>query len=162
MEERFTRRYQQERQYERSSHPILAIAAAVLLVLGAVLNWIGGHCVALGRRWAGEHAMRSWGKAIKDFQTAPPAAGATRAQRGQPVKPSWEQHLQRIGPPILIATGGALVVLWTLLGLGGVVVWLASHGYGFFLLLGAVTIGVLTGNSWGALHQREPDQHRRN
>jgi polyferredoxin len=75
---------------------------------------------------------------------------------------AWERHLLRIGPSVLLAVGGALLTLWTLLLVGGALAWLALHGYGFYLLLAAVSSGTLLGSSIALTRRRRTDRERLN
>lgn len=130
--------------------PLRAVSAVIFLALGASLTWLGQRSLSLGRAWAGDRALGRWGEALASFQSSqqPPRAS------------SWERHLLRVGPSVLIAIGGTLVVLWTLLLVGGAVVWLAARGYGFYLLLATVAIGTILG-SWMALLHGHDSQHDR-
>jgi hypothetical protein len=120
----------------RKKNPIRTTAAVALLSLGGTLAWIGLRCQSLGERWAGASAHRAWQGAIEHFHDGEPRRAL----------PAWEHHLLRIGPPVLVAIGGALVALWTLLLLGGALFWLALHGFGSLLLLSAVALGVILGS----------------
>jgi Flp pilus assembly protein TadB len=137
------------------------LVAAIAFSLGTVLAWLGHCCVDVGYRWAGDFMMHDLVKAIRAFQAVPSQGrhARRRAQDDQSMA-RWEHHLQRVAPPILIGIGGALVVLWALLGLGGLAVWLVSHGYGFSLLLGTIVCGALIGNSKLVMRYRKRDQHR--
>lgn len=117
-------------------NPIRTAAAVALLSIGATLSWIGMRCQSLGERWAGASAHHAWQAALDHFHDAEPRRAL----------PAWERHLLRIGPSVLLAIGGALIVMWTLLLFGGALFWLALHGYGSLLLVGAVAVGVILGS----------------
>ena len=57
---------------------------------------------------------------------------------------------------------GALTILWTLLLVGGVLSWLAMHGYGPFVLLGTVVLGAAIGSKRASLKQQMPQHEQLN
>jgi hypothetical protein len=128
------------RRQPQQSGPLRTGAAMILLSLGMTIAWVGQLCLRLGQQWAGERTLRAWRGLLDHFHSAPP----------QPAQPRWERHLLRIGPSVLLAIGGALLILWTLLGLGGALFWLASHGWGAWLLAVTIALGTIVG-SWIAL-----------
>lgn len=134
----------------RRAGPLRAVSAIIFLALGASLAWLGQLSLNLGRSWADDQSLGRWGEALAHFRSGQQPARAS----------GWERHLLRVGPSVLIAIGGTLVVLWTLLLLGGVLVWLAARGYGFYILLATVAIGTILG-SWMALLHGHDSQHDR-
>ena len=128
------------------------IPALILLALGATLAWLARACLGLGLAWGGERAAQSWDAALAGF----------RDERQRTSAPGWERHLLRIGPSLLLAVGGALITLWTLLLVGGALAWLALHGYGFYLLLATVSIGALLGSSIALTRSRRSQRDRLN
>ena len=121
------------------------MVAMLLLLLGAMLSRVGAICAGIGQRWLGASATRAWARALDYFRGA--ASGEQQAAR------AWERRFIRVGSSIVLCVIGALVALWTFLLIGGALAWLAVHGYGFYLLLGTVTLGVALGV---ALARQEP------
>lgn len=135
------------RQPRRS--PVRTSIAAMLLAFGAILARLAQLANGLAYRWADDTTVRAWAKATRAFRSMQGRANQL---------PRWEQTLLRVGPPVLLAIGAALALLWILVLVGGVLAWLALQGYGFLLMLGAVLIGVLMGYWRARLSVRLPDQ----
>ncbi len=125
--------YDSERPAPRQAGPIKGAAAIVLLLLGGMLARAGAICYGIGRRWLGDQDTRAWAKALDYFR------GASTGD--QLPGPAWERRLVRVGSSIVLGVFGALAALWMFLLIGGVLAWLAVHGYGFYLLLGTVMLG---------------------
>jgi hypothetical protein len=136
----------------RPAGPIEGACAPFLLLLGAMLSRAGAICSGVGRRWLGEQHTRAWAKALDYFRGVAPAAEGLQNEGRQP-GPAWECGLVRVGSSIVLGVIGALAALWTFLLIGGALAWLATHGYGFYLLLGTVALG---GGVGVALARREP------
>lgn len=123
--------------------------AAVLLAFGGLLTRLAMFANGLAHRLAGDATVRTLTGATRAFRSA---QGQTDRLTG------WEQTLLRVGPPVLLSIGGALALLWLLVLVGGALAWLALHGYGFALMLGAVLVGVLIGFWRARLSARMPEQ----
>jgi hypothetical protein len=148
--------YDAEEPQSRPAGPIKAAGAPILLMLGGMLSRAGAICTGVGRRWLGEQNTRAWGQALAYFRGVAPATGSSLTAARQ-LGPAWERGFIRIGSSIVLGVIGALVALWTFLLIGGALAWLAMHGYGFYLLLGTVTLGAGLGV---ALARREPHSPR--
>lgn len=134
-------------------HPFRFGFATLLLMFGALLARISHACTALGMIWAGDGTARALAKAF---------AHAREAQSLSSRAPNWERQLLRIGPNIVLGMGGALVTLWALLGIGGALLWLVLHGFGFLLMLFAVLIGMLLGGRRAKVARQLPPHDRMN
>lgn len=144
--------YDAEEPQPRSAGPIRAASAPFLLMLGAMLSRAGAICSGVGRRWLGEQNTRAWARALDYFRGVAPATGRSEDEARRP-GPAWERGLIRVGSSIILGVIGALAALWSFLLIGGALAWLATHGYGFYMLLGTVTLG---GGVGVALARREP------
>lgn len=125
--------------------PFRTSTAILTICLGTSIAWCGQVCFNASHVLAGDASLRGWHHLIHTFTAAP-----TRARH----LPAWERHLLHNGPPIVLAILGALVVLWTLLGIGGALFWLTANGYGMLLLGGTVVVGALVGRSIARLHHQ--------
>jgi len=137
-----------------SHRPPVIAAAVIMMAFGAVFSRIGAFFTGAAQRWTDTATVRSWTRAVVQFRGMSPGA------RLPPTK--WERTLLRVGSSVLLGIGGTLMVLWTLLGLGGAVVWLATHGFGFPLLFGAVVIGTIIGIKLAQLGRFGSEQERLN
>ncbi|GAB4196784.1 MAG: hypothetical protein OHK0022_14590 [Roseiflexaceae bacterium] len=133
----------------RRPRPVRTGVAALLLAFGAMLTRLALVANGLAHRWAGDTTVRAWVRAIRAFRAT---QGKTRQL------PEWEQALLRVGPPVLLAIGSALTLLWVLVLVGGGLAWLVVRGYGFPLMLATVLAGVLIGCWRASLAARLPDQ----
>jgi hypothetical protein len=134
-------------------HPIRFGFATLLLMFGALLARISHACTALGMIWAGDVMVRALAKAfVHTRETQPLSMHA----------PNWERQLLRIGPSIVLGAGGALVMLWALLGIGGALLWLVLHGFRLLLMLFAVLIGTVVGGRRARVARHLPPRDRAN
>lgn len=134
--------------------PLVIAAAMFMLALGAVFNRIGAFFTGAAQRSTDASTVRSWTRAVTHFRGMTPGARLPQAK--------WERTLLRVGSSVLLGIGGTLMVLWMLLGLGGAVVWLATHGFGFPLLFGAVLIGTIIGTKLAQLGRFGSESERLN
>lgn len=117
--------------------PLATLGAVLLLAFGVVFGRIGAFCTGAAYRWTDTATVRTWTRAITYFRGISPGTPQPQAR--------WERLIMRFGSSVLLGIGGTLMVMWLLLLLGGALVWLASHGFGFYMLLGAVCIGTVIG-----------------
>lgn len=131
------------------SGPIRSALAAILLLFGALFGRLSHVCNATGRLWLGDQALFAWRSALSSVRSAAPHDAQA---------PMWERRLLRAGPAVLAGIGGALLTLWTLLILGGLLAWLVMNGYGLLLLVGAVALGAILGARQARLSRQLPPQ----
>lgn len=118
--------------------PLKTFAAALLFAFAAVFERISAFCSGVAQRWTDAATVRSWARAVTYFRGVAPQSHQPSAK--------WERLFVRFGSAVLMGIGGTLMVMWTLLLLGGGLFWLATHGFGFYMLFGAVCIGTIIGS----------------
>lgn len=131
------------------SGPVRSGLAAILLLFGALFARISHFCSATGRIWLGDQALFAWRHALSAVRSTSPHDAQA---------PAWERKLLRVGPAVLAGIGGALLALWTLLIVGGLLAWLVIRGYGLLLLFGAVVLGAILGARQARVRRQLPPQ----
>jgi hypothetical protein len=154
MPENFSDLYNSNAEPRRRPGPLRQAGGLLLLALGAVFGRISTIFLGGAQRLTDQATIREWNKAISYV------LGATPGQR----QPSSKQErlFIRYGTSVISSIISVLIVMWTLLLLGGALVWLALHGFGFFILLGAVLLGTLIGLHLAQLGRHGTDRERLN
>lgn len=137
----------------RLSGPFRSGAAGMMLIFGALFGRISHFFNAVAQLWLGDWELYALRRAFSSFHAA-------NAERGRP--PLWELRFMRVGVPVAMGIGGALIGLSLLILLGGALAWLALKGYVLFLLFGAVVVGAVLGARRARLSRRLPPQSNQN